>query len=419
MKIKFYILKQKKILISLLGVLFITSLIGCNEDTTPSLWESRKDSGTQPVITSMDPATEALAGVDEVVINGTGFSSVLSDNFVYFGSARATVLEASATRMLVRVPNNPGDSLEVKCTILTSDYYSDPVMYKLRVAAGEVAVKNARVPYAITLDNSNNMYFSAVISGNASGIMKVTQSGDESSFAPKGGELYFNSLKVGPNNILYGARKVKAIFQITEGIAPKAWATTSLGTIADFDFDNKGFIWAGGAAANEKLYRINFNSPKVVGTFDFSGEVKAVRYYDNALYVAATRDNAEKIYKIPVVSDSVLDVANAVEYFNFSTDYPEAKISCITFSSEGVLYAGNTDTLTTNAPPIIMVNSDKSSSVFFDVLLGDAIYRTPVTSMCWGTGDDLYFVRGTVSGAASQVVRVITKKYSAPYYGRE
>ena len=56
-----------------------------------------------PTITSFSP-TQAEVGAS-VTITGTNFSTTANDNIVYFGGARATVTNATATQLTVLVPN--------------------------------------------------------------------------------------------------------------------------------------------------------------------------------------------------------------------------------------------------------------------------------------------------------------------------
>ncbi len=56
-----------------------------------------------PTITSFSP-TQAEVGAS-VIITGTGFSTTANDNIVYFGGAKATVTNATATQLTVTVPN--------------------------------------------------------------------------------------------------------------------------------------------------------------------------------------------------------------------------------------------------------------------------------------------------------------------------
>jgi hypothetical protein len=426
MKMKLNMLNSKKILVGLMSLFLITLLIGCDEDTTPSLWDSyNPPAGTKPVIDNIAPEGESLAGVDVVTITGSGFNPTTNLNIVYFGSMQGKVLEATATQMKVLAPNNPKDTLQVKCSWTKgNDNFSEPKQYRLRVAAGEAVKVANRAPNCMTVDKAGNIYIHAKNSKTEKeiGFIKIAPDGTETTFAPTGSatsSVIFTTMKCGPdNNLLCIRSATKAIFEVKENTAAKAWASGFAGNIADFDFDNKGYVWAGGASGNAQLYRISYSNPKRMEKYAFTGDVKSVRYFQSALYVAATRDNAEKLIKIPVVSDSVLDVANAVEYFDFTSAYPNVQIKSITISQDGTIYAGNSDTTSTTVPPIIMVKTDKTSEIFFSVLLGDAIYASPVQSLAWGIADDLYYLRGKTSAHTQEVVRVITKKYSAPYYGR-
>ncbi len=145
---------SKKILVSMLSLFFITSFISCNEDTTPSLPDVvNPPKGTKPVITSIAPPLESLAGVDVITINGSGFNPVAESNWVFFGSMRGTVLQATATQLVVRAPNNPKDTLQIKCCwTKDNDYFSEPKQYRLRTAAGDVAKVANRAPNCVAVD---------------------------------------------------------------------------------------------------------------------------------------------------------------------------------------------------------------------------------------------------------------------------
>lgn len=56
----------------------------------------------QPVIQSFSPASGATSS--PVTITGTGFSTVATDNIVYFGAAKATVVTNTATSIIATVP---------------------------------------------------------------------------------------------------------------------------------------------------------------------------------------------------------------------------------------------------------------------------------------------------------------------------
>ncbi|WP_375437032.1 FG-GAP-like repeat-containing protein [uncultured Hymenobacter sp.] len=72
----------------------------------------------QPIITSLAP-TNAAAGAT-VVISGTGFATSVTQNAVYFGTARAAVTAATTTQLTVQVPVGASSITPVTVTDLTN-----------------------------------------------------------------------------------------------------------------------------------------------------------------------------------------------------------------------------------------------------------------------------------------------------------
>ena len=87
-------------------------VVGCSPDTTPSLYDSVGESDPPAEITSLTPAS-GYAGVTVITIDGNNFAPLAEDNSVYFGSAKAEVLSASESQLVVRAPIIYGDSLGV------------------------------------------------------------------------------------------------------------------------------------------------------------------------------------------------------------------------------------------------------------------------------------------------------------------
>lgn len=72
----------------------------------------------QPAITGLAPAAAAAGAT--VVINGSGFSATAGRDAVTFGTARATVVAATATQLTVRVPLGASSIAPVTVTDLVS-----------------------------------------------------------------------------------------------------------------------------------------------------------------------------------------------------------------------------------------------------------------------------------------------------------
>src|SRR5574340_271576 len=110
-------MKKLKQIFSLIIVVALAAIIcSCNQDAAPSLYEP-EPKGSAPVLSSVLPANEALAGVSEVIINGSNFSSNPEENFVYFGTMQATVLQASSTSLVVKAPTLIQNSLDLKVAV--------------------------------------------------------------------------------------------------------------------------------------------------------------------------------------------------------------------------------------------------------------------------------------------------------------
>ena len=58
----------------------------CDEQAT-SLWDPDEQAiGSAPTLTNITPEGGYLSGVDAITVNGTGFSTNLSDNKIYFST---------------------------------------------------------------------------------------------------------------------------------------------------------------------------------------------------------------------------------------------------------------------------------------------------------------------------------------------
>jgi len=423
---------KKNIYKFILFIAFGFILNGCENDITKSLYEEYQGGSLpQPVLNNIAPVNSALAGVDAIELTGENFSTVKENNLVYFGSAKASVLEASATRLLVRAPNNPAETLMVKVAVLGAAMYSEKQQYKLLPAAQEFAVKTGRKPFAITVDQNENIYASASENDQGIGVIKIAPDGTTTSFAPSG-ETFLAAIKLGPNGNMYALRpNLRAVFEIQPGVKSAPYFTAlKTGQLSDLDFDKLHYMWIGGRNVGDSLYRVTLGTKAAKG-FAFKGDVRALKIYNDYLYVAALRDGQEKIFRFPV-NESGLGAEE--EYYNFSTKYPERVVTAMLISAAGRIYLGNNAKNPeeahgkVNGFPILVVNTDKTESVMFEPMLPDTKFAGPVVSMAWGSGDYFYYTRskldktapdGTKSTAHTQeIIKVTVRELGAPYYGR-
>lgn len=400
-----------KILALSSSVLVFFLFVSCSEDVTPSLYELAPQSLPAPVITSISPPNQALAGVTPLTISGSNFSTTLKNNFVYFNGKPGTIQSATETQLVVIPPNVVADTVLIKVAVLNSDNFSNIYQYKL-ISPWEVYYPFdpiAEKAYGIIIDNSNNL----LVNLYDIGIWKITPDKQKSLYIPKGNTQKWDNFRFGPANELYGARSARGIWKLVENVAPASpWAAPTSGTLIALEFDNQQNLWVLNASNN--IFRIK--QDKTITSFPFTGVLRAIRIFDNALYVGASKDNIEGVWKIPLLPDGTLGTEEL--YFDMTNIKLGAKVTAITFAADGDLIIG-----TDKGPnPILIVKPDKSSSELYPGVIG----ANSVLSMYWpSTGTGLFFVRGEEKDAAgtkilvSQTpIRVEMEKNGAPYYGQ-
>lgn len=399
-------MKKLKQIFSLVIVIFLTVIIySCNQDAAPSLFQVEPKGGT-PVISSTAPAGEALAGVTEVTINGSNFSSVKEENLVFFGTAQATVLQASATNLVVKAPTLIKNNLDLKIAVKGVEDFSNIVKYNLLEAVGVyyAFTKGVDDPMTVTVDKNENVF----VYLKDKGIKKISSTGTLTDYAPKGGESFFFDMKMGPNNILYGTRNLRGIFKVTEGQPSSTFVLFPPGNaIVAIDFDINNNIWAGGSGG--KLYSATQN--KDTTSFQIDYTVSSLRVYNGYLYVAGKKDNEEAIYRYKINSNTSL--GNKEKYFDIGTKYGfnNVQVGAITFSVDGDLFVG------TDLPnAFLLVNSSETATSFYSGLISPS-----VKSLTWGTRKNLFYIREYLDAGSilHTLVRVDMQKLSALYYGRQ
>jgi hypothetical protein len=381
---------------------------GCENDTTPSLYDPNVTSQPDPVISSITPAGGWLAGVGTITITGSNFAANKVDNLVYFNDVVAEVVEASPTQLKIKSPVLVKDSIQVKISVYKAPRFSNTVLYKLQAAVSELyAFKTFEEPWGIACDAEGNVYVSLVSNGVGAGVKKITPDGVLSNYAPKGSETKYSALKMGPNGVLYAARIQRVIFQIPAGGGtPAVFASTGLGTIYDLDFDAEKNIWAAGN--NDFIYRVK--PDKTIKAFPFRANVRSVRVFDNYVYLAGNRDGQEKVWRLRIVSADELGPEE--EYFDFSTipaGAAGAGIYAITFAADGDMYLG-----TDANEAIFVVHSNKTYEPLYA-----GLFSPKSLLFAWGKGTELYVTRERAGTSTQMIVRINTLKNGAPYYGRQ
>jgi IPT/TIG domain-containing protein len=390
-------------------VLF-TFAVSCDTDvyeiTTPP-----DTSGETPVIASVDPPDSVLAGITEITITGSNFSTDITKNIVYFDNISANILQVSPTELVVRAPLYIKDSVIVKVAVQGVELFSGSYMLHLKPAVVEIFGDGDNVPSGITSDISGNLYFNLEAFGLNVGLKRFTPTGVVEDFAGRSGSFYIE-LKYGNDGRVYGTRSptVRAVFANAEGGNPSAiTVANSTAKLISFDFDNNYNLWTGGTGGD--IYRITPDGSDKLA-FTFEPEITSLRFFNGYLYVAAKDDSIKSVYKIQVVDSDNLGTPEV--YFDVSSNLPGLNINAVTFANDGRMFLG-TDAEKDDPNVLVVVNPDGSFSSWYP-----GVVTGPIASFAWDTGDFLYYVREAVGTTQTQMImRINMVTAGAPHYGRD
>lgn len=399
------------ITIVFLSIMFLN---GCADDPTASLDGYPSANLPSPILSTVEPSTQALAGITEITITGSNFSTDVRNNRVYFNGIPGTTLNATQTQLVVKVPNVVADTVMVKIAVVGAQDFSNQFQYKM-ISAWEVYYlldPIAEKAYGIITNNADllvNLY--------DIGIWKITpppfDSTSKSLYVPKGNTQKWDNFRYGPGGELYGVRSARGVWKVAENVAPAApWAAPSAGVIVALEFDSNQNLWA----LNNNNTIFKFKQDRTITSYPFTGVLRAIRLFNNDLYIAATKDNIEGVWRIPI--DSNGDLGTEELYFETTSIRLAAKITAIAFAADGDLILG----MDKGPDPILVVKPDKSYSELYPGVIG----ANSVVSIYWPANEEsLFFVRGEVRSAdgtkidvGQAPIKVEMQKNGAPYFGQ-
>jgi hypothetical protein len=374
-------------------------LAGCDAGPGESLWPPDGDPSPSPVITSVEPSSPpgiVLAGIDVVTITGQNFSPTRENNFVYFNTTRAQVLEASPTQLQVRVPNLPGNDLQIRVMVLGALEYSNGISYRLVSALTPVgAIGTQEEPFGMTTDAQGNAYVSMFAENRSIGIQRITPDGDRSTYFAS--TFAWTDLAMGPDGILYGVRPVSAVFRLPEGGTQQAWTILpSAARLNLLTFDEYGAVWTWSTHGGGVLYRIA--PDQSFRDFPLTGTVRDLAAHDGFLYAAVTEGAVSRIVRYAITGDGQLGAPE--EYINITANF-NAEALALAIAADGTLFVG-----TTGRDPLIRVDPDRTAEVLYPGVLGASTSGTSIriTALSWGTGTGLYAIRRFERGTGGNVV---------------
>ena len=79
-----------------LSFMFLFYFFSCENTNYPEdIWDEDDNGNAGPFITSVVPEQGAFAGIDTLTINGGNFSTVSSENIVYFNESIGKIISSS------------------------------------------------------------------------------------------------------------------------------------------------------------------------------------------------------------------------------------------------------------------------------------------------------------------------------------
>lgn len=165
--------------------------------------------------------------------------------------------------------------------------------------------------------------------------------------------------------------------------------------------------------ASNNIFKIKQDA--TVTSYPFTGALRAIRIFENNLYVAATKAGVEGVWKIPITQSG--DLGTEELFFDITNIRLQTKINAIAFAADGDMILG----LDKGSNPLLVVKSNGS----YEELYPDVVAANSVVSMYWPVnGTSLYIVRGEEKDLAGKVtvgqapLRIEMQKSGAPYFGQ-
>lgn len=395
-------------LLILLGAAIIA---GCTSESASLFDPDYSPERPDPSISQIQPEEGWLAGVDEVIITGENFSDVPDENRVYFDGIPGIIHSATPNELRVRPSRVVGENVPVKLTVRYAINWSNIEEYRLDQAVFQApgSISNDNV-LGIASDAEGDIYFSFQEGGIARGIRKWnTVEGTTEIYMPS--QFNWNSLKIGPDGLVYGARNIFGIYRETpQGtIDNNPFAVGSSGeTYIDMDFDEDGYLWTVGN--NPNIFRIDINDGSVT-RFPFEANLRAVRYYQGKLYMGGRIPDGsdEGSLEIWTMDISNGQASNPQRYLNIS-DISDIDFNmlAITFDAEGRIYMGaNTGT------GIYTWSEEEGFNEFYPGLIEPNGY-----SFGWN-GEFLIASATNREEETRYALKIDVRREGAPYYGIE
>ena len=370
----------------LLGlVVLLIVMTGCEYDGPTAQWKMVQEETDSPQITEIVPASEAVAGVNYITINGENFTDNRENVQVYINGYNAEIVDFSSSSIKIRRPNRVGDSLSVKVDVygaVNLGIYEQP--YKISSVCetyGDFLSGTALGSLAI--DTDENLY--VVENTTTREIYKISPSGEKTLLG--NADRAMNDGTLDNNGKLYLFANRKDIYVVeTDTVGIYATVEKNVTTGA---FDANGTLFTSGKKAGINIVAADLTTTQ--NKIYVNDEVFCLRIKNNTLYVLVqfkSPDEAHPEFSLwrHTILDAQGNLGDGELVFDWALaggDYAESIPSSFTIDSKGGVYIASD-----NPSPILYYNptSGTKDAVYKDIL------PSPAQKVLWGNGNYLYLV---------------------------
>ena len=401
-------------LASLLLFAAILGVTACTEDPEETLY--RDDligpDYPAPVIESVNPPNEALAGITEITISGQNFSPNAGYNLVFFDSELGDVLSASENEIVVRAPAYADTAIDLKIAVRKVEDFSNVYNYKLNPAVAQYDYQNS-LPrfFNIAVNGMGEIFASGADKTPNYNIFKLLLPDDFQVYASSGVQGGIADMRFGPGNQLFqlqSGASSSLLSYITDGGGNRERFVRITVPSSAFDFDGQGNIWVG--SPDNIINYITYPDGEIT-EFPIDFSVSWVKVFEGYLYASGSVNDEKGIWRFQLNNGSL---GEAEKYFDFSGNFPDTDISSFVMSADGLIYAALTSD--TEDDQIVVITSSNSVEVLYPELI-----LSPVSSpLVWGAGTKFYYTRRQLidDAVVLSLVAVDLEKPGAVYYGR-
>tara|TARA_B100000945_G_scaffold4921_1_gene4147 strand:- start:236 stop:1453 length:1218 start_codon:yes stop_codon:yes gene_type:complete len=392
---------------------FSIFILSCEEPDAPdSVWDENDQGGSAPIVSSVEPAQGAFAGIDTLTITGQYFSDNISENLVYFNGMLGNVVEATSTTIGVVPPNLVSDSVQISVAVQGAFVFGKyENLYTLSAAVLEYGPFDQFTDiYSLDLDRQENVIVSMNATPDAQFWIVDT---NQDSAVWSSALAKASGMKMGPTGSVYFVNYQRFLYRDEQGTEKENTEIFKRlnGNATDLDFDENGNLFVGGTGSTIDLVDIYNEDGLTDGVTEAKNldtlDIISLKVFNNFLYVlTATVSSDQALYKIPILDNSGVlgDLELVFDWSNY-TNY-EASALCFTLSESGDIFIGSD----WSSQPLTIIQNGSAGGFYNTILTAPIIY------MAWGNGNYLYVINKTEE--TNSVQRIDTRTTGAEYYGR-